>query len=238
MTGRREHLDEIARQAAPVRDEQVIARLDPVARGALLEAISREPSTEPTPAAVPATRSIRRRRLATAAVGLAAAGVAAVAVASVIGSDDRPTGIPGPNQGTAGFPAGDPSDVLGAGMQCVEAYGPQTLSRRAFAFDGTVVKIGVPASGEEADPYVPVTFRVQQWFRGGDATEVTVAVIPPGRITSEGGGDYAVGDRLLVSGEPRFGGAPLDDPIAWACGFTRRYDPAVAQAWATAFGIA
>ncbi len=26
------------------------------------------------------------------------------------------------------------------------------------------------------------------------------------------------GARLLVSGEPRYGGTPLSDPVAWACG--------------------
>lgn len=238
MTTRRERLDEIAGRAAPVRDEDVAARLDPVTRDALLEAIMTERPTELAPVEAPATHPTRRRRPAIAVAGLAVAAVATVAVAGAIGSGDRSTDITGPDQGTAGFAAGDPADVLGAGMMCVEAYGPQTLARRSFAFDGTVTKVGsAPSTSENADPSVPVMFRVERWFRGGDAAEVTVAMFPPGQVTSVGGGDYAVGDRLLVSGEPRSGGgAALDDPIAWACGFTRHYDPAVAQSWATVFG--
>jgi len=45
---------------------------------------------------------------------------------------------------------------------------------------------------------------------------------------------YEVGTRLLVSGAPRWGGAPLDAAIAWPCGFTRSYDPQTAAEWAAA----
>jgi hypothetical protein len=52
---------------------------------------------------------------------------------------------------------------------------------------------------------------------------------------AEGGAPgYRIGTRLLVSGMPRWGGAPLADAIAWGCGFTRYYSPATAAAWATA----
>jgi hypothetical protein len=57
----------------------------------------------------------------------------------------------------------------------------------------------------------------------------------PDEVTSVENTGYAVGSRLLVSGEPRFGGAALDDPIAWACGFTRWYNEADAQTWEQAF---
>ena len=40
------------------------------------------------------------------------------------------------------------------------------------------------------------------------------------------------GVRLLVSGQPRWGGAPLDDPIAWPGGFTRLWDKGTADEWA------
>jgi hypothetical protein len=40
-----------------------------------------------------------------------------------------------------------------------------------------------------------------------------------------------MGSRLLVSGEPRWGGTPLEDPIAWGCGFTRYYDSGTAKSW-------
>jgi len=32
---------------------------------------------------------------------------------------------------------------------------------------------------------------------------------------------YGVGSRLLVSGEPRWGGGALTNAIAWGCGFTQ-----------------
>lgn len=42
---------------------------------------------------------------------------------------------------------------------------------------------------------------------------------------------YGLGSRLLVSGEPRWGGTALEDAIAWGCAFTRYYDPATANSW-------
>ena len=107
---------------------------------------------------------------------------------------------------------------------------------RAFAFDGTVVSIGErPTGTEEADPYVPVNFTVSQWFRGGNGDKVTVAMFPPVVHTSADNASYAVGSRLLVSGEDRWGSSRLDNPIAWACGFTRWYNRTDAQTWKQAF---
>jgi hypothetical protein len=55
--------------------------------------------------------------------------------------------------------------------------------------------------------------------------------------TTDGTGPaLAVGDRLLVSGEPRWGGAPTDAPIAWFCGFTRYYGDQLDRAWTAALG--
>lgn len=55
--------------------------------------------------------------------------------------------------------------------------------------------------------------------------------------TSEDGPpSYGVGTRLLVSGEPRWGGTdPLRDAFAWGCGFTRYYDAQAATDWTDAF---
>lgn len=44
------------------------------------------------------------------------------------------------------------------------------------------------------------------------------------------------GTRLLVTGEPRWGGAPLDEPVAWGCGFTQAWTTAAAQRWTEVFG--
>lgn len=120
---------------------------------------------------------------------------------------------------------------------CVETYGLPALAQRAFAFDGTVASIvGDPrALARGGLPgYVFVTFSVHEWFRGGSGTTVTVDLFGPavnvGHETS-----YRAGTRLLVSGEPRYGGGPLRDPIGWGCGFTRYYDQATATAWGQAF---
>lgn|GEM_PF-1439729 len=127
--------------------------------------------------------------------------------------------------------------------KCAEGYDLTTLKRRAFAFDGTVSRIAPlrpPVEGSSALPgYLTVTFTVHEWFRGGDQATVAVGMIPvpaPGRMGSPEGTSLHVGTRLLVSGEPRIGGRPLQDPIAWGCGFTRIFDQATAAAWRQTFG--
>ena len=120
---------------------------------------------------------------------------------------------------------------------CVEAYAPAAVSKRAFAFDGVVVDVGPSVSdrGDEADLGLPgVTFEVREWFSGGQADTVTVDMQPPNSGSadpSDPGYAYGLGSRLLVSGEPRWGGSALQDPIAWSCGFSRYYDPATATSW-------
>jgi hypothetical protein len=47
-----------------------------------------------------------------------------------------------------------------------------------------------------------------------------------------------VGERLLVSGEPRWGGEPLDDAIAWERGFTGPFSEALSREWASAIDSA
>ncbi|MCY7287577.1 MAG: hypothetical protein LH624_04850 [Cryobacterium sp.] len=116
---------------------------------------------------------------------------------------------------------------------CVESYDPQAVAGRSFAFDGEVVKIGPSVSdrGDGADLNLQgVTFQVQEWFSGGQDDTVTVDMLLPGS-SSEGGDAYGIGSRLLVSGEPRWGGSPLSAPIAWACEFSRYYDADTATAW-------
>ncbi|RBY90793.1 hypothetical protein [Blastococcus sp. TF02A-26] len=140
--------------------------------------------------------------------------------------------------GPADGPTGElPTD---SAASCVEEYSPQAVADRAFAFDGTVVAIGPPVGNGGGAPLdlVGVTFRVDEWYRGGSGETVTVDMDPPdgGLRTSEPVAVYGIGTRLLVSGEPRWGGAPLDAPLAWSCGFTRYSDPATAAGWAAATG--
>lgn len=113
-------------------------------------------------------------------------------------------------------------------MRCVEEYSSDTLRERAFAFDGTAVNIS-----SEEDPRAPdkdivtghVEFQVHEWFAGGTGDVVTVWMqrsVEPG-------------DRLLVAGEPRWGGEPVDDAIAHECGFTASYSDAGLKEWSAAF---
>ncbi|MBB5789247.1 hypothetical protein [Jiangella mangrovi] len=171
-------------------------------------------------------RSSRRRRRA-AYGALAAAVAAGVTVAVVLtGGDPEPPAQarPEPSPVTRTGPLPD-----GGAASCAFAYSRETLAERAFAFDGTVTDIGAGS----------VTFDVHEWFRGGEEPAVTVAMADGAALadeTSEWGPVYEVGTRLLVSGEPRWGGGPLDDPIVWTCGFTRYYDGTTAAFWRDVLG--
>lgn len=126
-------------------------------------------------------------------------------------------------------------ELSGAGhARCVEEYTARAVAHRAFAFDGTVTGIG---SDRNDLGYVPVTFTVNDWYRGSSTETVTVDMAPPQSTvheTSVSGGTYEVGSRLLVSGEPRWGGQAMADAIGWGCGFTRYYDASTAASWADA----
>jgi hypothetical protein len=175
----------------------------------------------------------------------AAGGAVAVVLvlAAILSGCGQGPGVPptGPSPTlTAGSTPQRQGDVFGSNVagSCVEAYSPATLAKRALAFDGTVTTIGQPSpSGREvADPYVPVTFAVNRWLRGGHGAQVTVAMFPPDTTTTVDNAPYGIGSRLLVSGEDRWGSPSLDSPVAWACGFTRWYTDADAQTWQRAFG--
>ena len=205
---------------------------------------------DPTAGALPKVR--RRRRLRTGGVtGLVAAVAAVAAIATVVvtavtGQDAQhppaatsphPAGqalLPG--AGSSPAPTGAGALRSGATADCVETYSPAAVASRSFAFDGTVVAIG-PALSNRSGPPLPlagVTFRVNEWFRGATGGAVTVDLAAPATVSSDPLPAYGVGTRLLVSGEPRWGGAPLDAAIAWSCGFTRNYDPDTAAQWADA----
>lgn len=117
----------------------------------------------------------------------------------------------------------------------MEIYSLSAVTNRAFAFDGTVIDIGPSTTdrGDDSDLNLEgVTFQVNAWFAGGRGETITVDMQPLDEPTSSQPGPvYGPGSRLLISGEPRWGGSPLDDPIAWTCGFSRYYDPATAASW-------
>lgn len=121
-----------------------------------------------------------------------------------------------------------------AEASCVESYSAETLRQRAFAFDGTIVSIARTLNN---DPEVAVSFRVNEWFAGGGPQIITIDILPPHR-SSVGAPEYDTDSRLLISGEPRFGGTPLESPVAWMCGFSRTYDAATADLWRDTFAHA
>lgn len=170
---------------------------------------------------VPAMRP-RSSLLAAAAVLVVIAGVIAV----VADTETAPTD----GGEVTADPIGDPSreDPTHSSTRCVSQYSPETLTERSFAFDGTAIRVG-----NESDPRAPdedvvharVEFRVNTWFSGGRGGTAAVWMQRP----------VEAGDRLLVAGEPRWGGAPLEDPIAWECGFTIAYSEARSKEWSAAF---
>ena len=156
------------------------------------------------------------------------------------------TPAPISSQGTSATPAPISSQGMSAdrafSASCAESYGLATLKKRAFAFDGTVSRITTmqpPADGSGAlDGYVTVTFTVNEWFRGGEQGTLTLDMggsMGGSLVVEDQELSYGVGTRLLVSGEPRFGGSPLKAAVAWGCGFTRYYDKGTAASWHQAF---
>lgn len=170
--------------------------------------------------------------------------VPAVAVVALLGGCANPASQP---QGDGETPRVEPTtgavdktpvaqprrgELPGVGAaSCVENYNAKGVASRAFAFDGTVTDI---AAGQGDLGYVAVTFAVNEWFHGGNTTTVTVGMASPdtaAQTTSVSNTAYEVGSRLLVSGEPRWGGGALADAVAWGCGFTRYYDESTAASW-------
>jgi hypothetical protein len=115
---------------------------------------------------------------------------------------------------------------------CAFAPTDDNLVLRTWAFDGTIHSLGTVRDSQLGE--IPsATFTVNRWYKGGADRTVTVQFrFPTGEthgIRSE------VGQRLLVSGEPRHGGEPLDDPVAWGCGFTRVWTATESERWVSLF---
>jgi hypothetical protein len=116
---------------------------------------------------------------------------------------------------------------------CAFEYDPSTLAQRSWAFDGTLVSLG-SLEDSRLGRVPSATFSVNHWYRGGGGDQVTVQ-FEMGPI-SEFAPEVEVGARLLATGEPRWGGQPLDDPVAWGCGFTQPWSADAAESWANALG--
>lgn len=190
---------------------------DAAERAARFEEITSMPDQTSTPAPSP----VRRRWIYTTA---AAASVAAVVIGVAIATRevDEPQAAPVTTTTVEATPpsaAPASSDaVLSPGGptmgSCVEFYDLETLTQREFAFNGTVSAI----AGQE------VTFSVEEWFKGGIESTVTLDAngMAGAAVTSAGGPTLAVGEHLLVAG---------DDGFVWSCGFTQPFDAATAAAW-------
>ena len=114
-------------------------------------------------------------------------------------------------------------------------FPPAAISRRGFAFDGTITaidegssKTGTSLAGSDS---WDVTFEVHEWFGGGDAASIVVSMFRPMPASDDRPAAYGEGTRLLVSGEDLPGGASY---LAWGCGFTRYYDTGTADQWRAA----
>lgn len=166
-------------------------------------------------------------------VAMAGCGSESLASADDPVGESGDVGLPNPTADRRG-------PLVGGGIpSCVEEYSPRAVAGRAFAFDGVVTSVGPPVSdtGEYADMGLPgVTFEVREWFAGGSGDTVTVDLqVGPGD-PADADFSYGVGSRLLISGESRSDGAPLESPIAWICGFSRYYDSETAAAWRVVTG--
>jgi hypothetical protein len=171
---------------------------------------------------------------AVAAAGVGAAVVGAVAVYQIPSSTIPVTG-PSAQTSRAGSSATPSTPSQGVAASCVSGYTPAELRKRAFAFDGTVLTIVRDPAGPI--PSYLVTLQVNEWFKPTDgALRVTVRTYNPPQGSSNRVSidfpDYTVGTRLLIAGEPQWGGTnPLKDAIAWGCGFSRAYNAADAVTW-------
>jgi hypothetical protein len=189
----------------------------------------------------------RRRRIAAAASGTAVLAAAVLLTAGMtLGTGaGPPIAAPSPSGTVPAGKAGSPITVTGISASCVYEYSPELVAEKLdFAFDGTVVSAGAPVSQRPGDPlpwdYAGVTFRVNEWFKGGSGDTITVDLPRSGQRLSEGEGspsEYTPGTRLLVSGMARWGGSsPLAYPVAWfGCGgFTLYFGDWVADSWRAA----
>lgn len=132
-----------------------------------------------------------------------------------------------------GDSAGDTTtEAVTAEADCAFAFNDGTLAERSWAFDGTLTALSTGTDSQLGD--VPTaTFTVNRWYKGGTGDEVTVQY-EQGPI-SEYAPTADADARLLVTGEPRWGGQPLDNAVAWGCGFTQRWTPSAAEQWSTVF---
>ena len=203
--------------ANPVSDPRFAFPPDHPAAQALLKEIV-VPDTLTRPSADPVAPSARSRWRRSLVPGAAAAAIAILlAVVVATSSDgDRPetAADPPPAETATDPPPAERGPISLGSASCVELYSLETLGHRELAFDGVVDSV----DGDQ------VTFRINEWYRGGPGETVTLSgASTMSGLTSAGSTvELQPGRRLLVAGDGAF---------AWSCGFTQPYDPAVAETW-------
>ena len=196
------------------------------------------PEATPPYEAIEARRRHRGRgRLAGGAAALAGIAATAFVVPGLGGTGPERSEQLAPVAAPAWDGRSGPLAATGDGVSDCTGYTLAGLGERTFAFDGTVTAIGDDVSNRPGMGQLSlagVTFSVNEWFRGDGPDSFTVDLprSAAAGFESDYGASYGIGTRLLVAGEPRWGGdAAFDQPIAWICGFTRYYDPETAQVW-------
>lgn len=176
----------------------------------LLERIMSTPVLDPTPDSATAGLTPRRRRprWAFAVGGAVAASLAAVGAFAILRDD------------SSGTPAATtPPLVLSLGDDSLASCLPfsvDILAEFPVAFEGTVTDI---AEGQ-------VTLTVDRWYRGGDATTVTLQSSPDA-VALIGGADFRAGGQYLVSAA---------DGAVTVCGYSGEATAELRAAYDQAFG--
>jgi hypothetical protein len=91
------------------------------------------------------------------------------------------------------------------------------LREKQVAFDGTATQV--------SDNDVLLT--VNHWYKGGSAEEVRLSNYHPPAIALEGGVNFQVGHRYLVTAA---------DGVVSGCGYTADWSPQLAKTFQQAFG--
>ena len=192
-----------------------IARIDPMPSDVPVESVTSETSRRLLEKVM--STELKKRPEATAAprrtwtLAIAALAALVVAIGGVIaygGGDDAAPIAAEPMQLTA--PADD------AMASCI-MFSTEELARVAeIAFEGTVTSV------EGAT----VTLSVDQWFKGGDATEVVLNA-PPGMEALIGGIPFAEGEQYLITAQ---------NGTVNYCGFSGPATPEYRDAFRQAFG--
>lgn len=175
----------------------------------LLERIMSTPVLTPTPESPTAGSPARRRpRWALALGGAVAASLAAVGAFAVLRDDS--SGSPTATTPPLVLSLGDDS------MASCLPFSVDILTEFPVAFEGTVTDI---TEGQ-------VTLTVDRWYRGGDATTVTLQSSPDA-VALIGGADFRTGGQYMVS---------ASDGAVTVCGYSGEATAELRAAYDQAFG--